>query len=99
MQTSSIRMRTLTESTQKQVDSLYKDINDCSDFRNIIPQKYESSKDWPGYLDMKFLRLIDNGHTPLDQCQQCNKDRNWILLQYNEYNDFIEKNSQYKGNM
>jgi len=99
MTTSSIKMRVLTESIQKKVDALYKDNNNCSDFRNIVPQKYDSQKDWPMYLDNLFGDLMDKGHTPVSQslmneCSKCKENLDYIQLQYNDYYDFTHKDSK-----
>lgn len=94
MQTTSIKMRVLTENIQQKVNSLYKDNNDCSNFRNIIPQKYSSQKDWPIYLDNLFEELVEKGHTPIDTCLKCEENIKYIDLQYKEYYDFTHQYSK-----
>lgn len=74
MQTTSIKMRVLTEGIQYEVNSLYKDNNDCSNFRNVIPQKYLSQKDWPINLNNLFENLVEKGHTPIDACLKCTEN-------------------------
>ena len=88
-------MRVLTESTQKKVDALYKDMDACSNFRNIVPQKYESQKDWPWYLETIFGDLVDKGHTPINECLQCKEDYEYIQLQYKDYDDFVHQEIKY----
>lgn len=100
MTTPSIKMRVLTEVSQKEIEQLYKDMDSCSYLRNIVPQTYTDQKEWPIYLDNIFINLIDKGHVPLIsvKCLKCKEDSEYILIQYKDYDDFVKAASDYKGN-
>jgi len=85
--------------TQKEIDQLYKDMDSCSYFRNIVPQKYTDQKEWPIHLDTIFINLIDKEHVPVSiDCLKCKEDNEYIQLQYKDYDDFMKAASEYKGN-